>query len=369
VNSRKFFAASTTAALLAFGVAACGDSDDTSGGATSATTPDGGSLSGDIAGSGSSAQDAAQQAWIAGFQSANPDVTIAYDPIGSGGGREAFNAGGNTDYAGTDSPFADEELTAAEDRCKQSGGEFVQIPVYISPIAIVYNLPEVENLQLSPDTLAGIFKQEITTWDDPAIAEDNPDADLPDTDITPVNRSDDSGTTANFTDYLADTAPDVWTFEPDDAWPVKGGEAAEGTSGVVEAVGAGEGTIGYADESQAGDLGIASIKIGDEYVAPSAEGATAAADEAKENTDGKYVFSFDINRTTTNPDSYPIILISSAAACTAYDDSATADIVNGYLNYVISADGQQAAADNAGSAPISSELQQQIQPAVDAIGG
>ncbi len=364
MNTRKFFAITSSAALLALGVAACGDSDSDS--TSGAETVEG--LSGDIAGAGSSSQDAAQQAWIAGFQTSNEEVSIAYDPVGSGGGREAFIAGGKTSFAGTDSPFADEELTGAEDRCDQDGGEFIQIPVYISPIAVVYNLPEVENLQLSPETLAGIFAQDITTWNDDAIAADNPDADLPDTDIVPVNRSDDSGTTKNFTDYMADTAPDVWTFEPDDAWPVDGGEAAEGTSGVVEAVGAGEGTIGYADASQAGDLGVASVKIGDEYVAPSAEGSTAAADAAKEVKDGDYVFSFDIDRTTDDPAQYPLILISSAAACTAYEDSATADIVKGYLGYVISADGQQAAADNAGSAPISSELQQQVQPAVDAIG-
>lgn len=365
MNSRKFFATIASAALLVLGLAACGDSDSTS---DSSSDSGGGDLSGNIAGAGSSAQDAAQQAWIAGFQSANSGVSIAYDPVGSGGGREAFIAGGKTAYAGTDSPFADQELTDAEDRCKQAGGEFIQVPVYISAIDVVYNLPEVEDLQLSPDTIAGIFKQEITKWNDSAIAEDNPDADLPDTDITPVNRSDDSGTTANFTDYLSQTAPDVWTFEPDDAWPVKGGEAADGTSGVIEAVTAGEGAIGYADDSQAGDLGKAKIKIGDTYVAPSSEGATTSADEAKENKDGEYVFSFDIDRTTTNPDAYPLILISSAAACTAYDDASTADIVKGYLDYVISSDGQQAAADNAGSAPISDELQQQIQPAVDAIG-
>jgi phosphate transport system substrate-binding protein len=369
VNSRKLFALTATTGLLALGIAACGDSGDDTSSSAAATASGGTSLSGDIAGAGSSAQDAAQQAWIAGFQTANPDVNIAYDPVGSGGGREQFNAGGKTVYAGTDSSFADDELTAAQDRCKSSGGEFVQVPVYISPIAVIYNLPEVENLQLSPDTIAGIFKQEITTWDDPAIAADNPDADLPSTDITPVNRSDDSGTTANFTDYLEQTAPDTWTFPADDTFPVKGGESAEGTSGVVEAVTQGEGTIGYADESQAGDLGIASVKVGDEYVAPSAEGATAAADAAKENVDGKYVYSFDIDRTTTDTSNYPLILISYDAACTAYDDAGVGDIINGYLSYVISADGQSAAADNAGSAPISEKLQQQIQPAVDAIAG
>ncbi len=368
MNPRKIFVIIASLALLALGIAACGSSDSTST-SNGASSSGGADLSGNIAGAGSSAQDAAQQAWIAGFQTANPNVSIAYDPVGSGGGREAFNAGGKTIYAGTDSSFADDELTAAQDRCKQSGGEFVQVPVYISPIAIIYNLPDVQNLQLSPETLAGIFKQEITKWNDPAIAADNPDATLPDTDITPVNRSDDSGTTNNFTDYLSQTAPSVWTFDASDTFPVKGGESAEGTSGVVQAVTQGEGTIGYADASQAGDLGVAAIKIGSDYVAPSPEGATAAADEAKENVDGKYVYSFAINRTTTNSSAYPIILISYDAACTAYDTAGTGDIVSGYLSYVVSAEGQSAAADNAGSAPISEKLQQQIQPAIDAIAG
>ena len=359
MNSGRIFATTASAALLALGVSACGGGGEGTSGSDA---------SGDIAGAGASSQDAAQQALIAGFQTDNPDDSIAYDPVGSGGGREAFIAGGKTDYAGTDSPFADQELTGAEARCEDTGGEFIQIPAYISPIAVVYNLPEVENLQLSPETVAGIFAQDITKWNDSAIAADNPDANLPDTDIVPVNRSDDSGTTKNFTDYLSQTAPGVWTSEPDDAWPVDGGEAAEGTSGVVGAVGAGAGTIGYADASQAGDLGVAALKIGDEYVAPSAEGATAAADAAKEVKDGDYVFSFEIDRTTDDPAQYPVVLISSLAACTAYEDAGTADIVKGYLSYVVSSDGQQASAENAGSAPISPDLQRQIRPAIDAIG-
>jgi phosphate transport system substrate-binding protein len=363
VNSRKFFAAIAAAALLAFGVAACGSSDDT--GSSDSSTPS--DLSGEIAGAGSSAQEAAQEAWIAGIQDASPDVSIAYDPVGSGGGREQFIAGG-TQYGGTDSAFADEELTDAQKRCSDQGGEMIQIPVYISAIAVVYNLPEVSDLNLSPETLGGIFDQKITKWNDPAIAKDNPDADLPDTAITPVNRSDDSGTTANFTDYLADTAGDAWPYPADDTWPVKGGEAANGTSGVIDAVKNGEGTIGYADESQAGDLGIANIKVGDTWVAPSADGASAAVDEAKESTEGKYIFSYDIDRTTTNPDAYPLLLLSYEMACTVYDDSGQAAIVNALLDYMISADGQDAAASNAGSAPISDQIRGQIQPAVDAIG-
>jgi len=366
VSSRKFLAAIAAIALLALGVAACGSSDDT-GGDDSAPAADA-DLSGEIAGAGASSQEAAQEAWIAGIQDASPDVSIAYDPVGSGGGREQFIAGG-TDYGGTDSVFEGEELSGAIKRCEDQGGEMIQIPVYISPIAIIYNLPEVENLQLSPETLAGIFNQKITNWNDPAIAADNPDADLPDKAITPVNRSDDSGTTGNFTDYLAETAPNDWPHEASDTFPVKGGESAQGTSGVVDAVKNGDGTIGYADFSQAGDLGIASIKIGDEYVAPSAEGAAAVVDESKEdNSEGKYIFSYDLNRTTTSPDSYPIVLVSYEMACTAYDDADSAAIVKALLSYIVSPEGQDAAASNAGSAPISDQLREQIQPAVDAIG-
>ncbi len=256
------------AGLLALTAAACGGSSDSSD--TTASTGGGASLSGEIAGAGSSAQQAAQEAWIAGFQSANPDVSIAYDPVGSGGGREQFVAGG-TAYGGSDSALADEELTGAQQRC---GGEnnLVEVPAYVSPIAVIYNLPDVTSLKLDPETLANIFAQKITKWNDPAIVATNQDVTLPDTNITPVNRSDESGTTENFTDYLSQAAPSVWTFEVSGDWPVKGGEAAEGTSGVVDAVKNGEGTIGYADASQAGDLGVAEIQVGTEFVAPTAGG-------------------------------------------------------------------------------------------------
>src|SRR5262245_27082384 len=215
--SSKWWAVLAACGVLAIGVAACGDDNDDSSGSGSS----GSSVSGELAGAGASSQEAAQEAWIAGFQDSNPDATISYDPVGSGGGREQFIAGGVA-FAGSDSALSDDEgeLTKATDRCKP--GDLVQIPAYVSPIAIVFNLEGVDSLQLSPDTIAGIFAQEITKWNDPAIAKDNPDADLPDTDITPVNRSDESGTTANFTDYMSATAPKVWTYEPDGVWPVKG---------------------------------------------------------------------------------------------------------------------------------------------------
>lgn len=348
---------------LSLGFAACGDDDSDS----ASTTSDAPALSGQIAGAGASSQAAGQEAWQAGFQQNNPDATVSYDPVGSGGGREQFVAGG-TAFGGTDAAFEGEELEGAQERC---GGvdNFIEIPAYISPIGVMYNLPGVDGLQLSPATLAGIMKGDITTWNDPKIAADNPDADLPDSRITVVHRSDESGTTENFVEYLSATAGDVWTYEVSGDWPVKGQEAAQGTSGVVDAIGTGEGTIGYADLSQKGDLGVASIKVGENYVEPSSEAAAKILEESPETDDeGQYVFTYDLQRDTTADGTYPIVLVSYMMACTQYDDAATADLVKGYLGYIISADGQKAAADNAGSAPLSDALTQKITPAVDAIG-
>jgi phosphate transport system substrate-binding protein len=357
--NRKWWLVLAASAILALTAAACGSSD--SGSSSGA--------SGDLAGAGSSAQQAAQEAWTAKFEDQNSDATISYDPIGSGGGRDQFIAGGKTAFAGSDSPFDTDELPKATQRC--APGELIQIPNYISPIAIIYNLPGVDSLQLSPETTAKIFKGEITTWDDPAIKADNPSADLPSTDITPVHRSDESGTTANFTDYLHEAAGSVWTDDPDSSWPLQGGEAGAQTSGMVQAVNAGEGTIGYADASQAQDLGVAKVKVGNTYVAPSAQGATNDFDQSQKDPElsqGKYVFAYKVQRTPTDPSSYPVLLVSYLMGCTKYSDTSTTDLVKAYFSYIISDEGQQVAAENAGSAPIPPGIKKEDQPAVDAIG-
>jgi phosphate transport system substrate-binding protein len=349
-------------AVLAIGVSACGGSSDSSSS---------GSLSGEIAGAGSTAQEAAQEAWIAEFENENSGATISYDAVGSGGGREQFIAGGVA-YAGSDAALEEEEgeLSKAIDRCNP--GKLVEIPAYVSPIAIIYNLEGVESLQLDPEALAKIFNQEITSWNDPAIAKDNPGVELPDTRITPVNRSDESGTTENFTDYLSQVVPSVWTYEVSGDWPVKGGEAAQGTSGVVEAVTAGDGAIGYADASQAGELGIATIKVGKEYVEPTPEAAAKILEESPEAKDlakTPYMFPFELDRKTESQGTYPIVLVSYLIGCTKYGSTDEAALVKGYFNYAISSEGQEVAAENAGSAPLSAALSKKIQPAVDAIEG
>jgi len=183
-----------------------------------------------------------------------------------------------------------------------------------------------------------------------------------------VNRSDESGTTENFTEYLSAAAGADWPHEADGSWPVQGGEAAQGTSGVVGAVQGGQGTIGYADESQAGELGKASIKVGDEFVAPTPE-AAAAVVEASPRVEGGGAnnYAIEIDRDSTAAGTYPIVLVSYEIACTQYPDAAQAGVVKAFLNYVISADGQQAAAGAAGNAPITDAQRTQFQTAVDAI--
>jgi phosphate transport system substrate-binding protein len=321
--------------------------------------------SGSLVGAGSSAQQAAMQGWTAGFAGLQPEVTVNYDPVGSGGGREQFLAGG-TDFAGSDAYLDEEELTQAGQRCGPDG--VFELPNYIAPIAVVFNVDGVDELNLSPTTLAGIFDQRITRWDDPAIAEDNPGVTLPDVPVTPVNRSDESGTTENFVDYLAAAAPEAWPHEVDGNWPVPGGEAAQGNSGVVGAVAAGNGTIGYADLSQAGDLGIARIRVGEEYVAPTPEAAAAVVEnsEAIEGR-GRYDFAIEVNRDTSGSGEYPIVLISYHIGCVTYDDPQTAELLRAFLRYVVSEEGQEAAALVAGSAPISEGLRDLALTAIDAV--
>jgi len=360
----RWLAVTVFAAGLALGVVACGSSESGSGAGSSS-----GGLSGEFAGAGSTAQQAAQEAWIAEFENANSGVTISYDPVGSGGGREQFIAGG-TAYAGSDAALSTEEgeLEKAEKRC--APGELIEVPDYISPIAIVYNLPGVEGLKLDPETLAKIFNQEIASWNDAAIAKDNPGVELPDTRITPVNRSDESGTTENFTEYLSEVVPSVWTHEVSGDWPVKGGEAASGTSGVVEAVSAGEGAIGYADASQAGELSVAKIKVGGEWAEPSAAAAAKVLEESpldKELSPTRNVIAYELDRKTESSGTYPIVLTSYLVACSRYGSASEAEAVKSYLEYVVSPEGQELAARQAGSAPLSPALAQKVAPAIESI--
>lgn len=325
----------------------------------------GAELSGTLAGAGASSQDSAMAAWIAGYNQGQPGVTVNYDGVGSGGGREQLLAGGVA-FAGSDAFLSQEEHAQSQEFCGPGGA--ISIPVYISPVAIPYNLPGVDSLNLSPSVLAQIFNQQITTWNDPAIAEINPDATLPDARITVVNRSDESGTTENFMEYLSAVAAGDWEYEADKVWPVAGGEAAQGTSGVIEVVGSTENAIGYADASAVGQLSTAAIGVGDEFVSFSPEAAAKVVDASEPADTGvEGDLALELARDTTESGAYPIVLVSYHIVCTNYSDAAQGELVKDFIGYVISEEGQTASAEAAGSAPISADLRSQAEESVAAI--
>ncbi len=361
----KLGRAAVVAAAGALLLSSCAANEPAAGPATDGSEAPESTLSGDLAGAGASSMGAAQEAWIAGFQGQNPDVNVTYDPAGSGAGREQFIAGG-VGFAGSDAILGDDELEGEFAACAPDTLP-VDLPVYISPIAVIFNVEGVESLNMDAATIAGIFSDQITNWNDPAIAELNPDVTLPDAPITAVHRSDDSGTTENFTEYLAATAPDVWTEGVFETWAY-GGEGAQGTSGVVDAVTNGTNTIGYADASRAGGLGTVALQVGEEFVPFSAEAAAAAVD-ASPRIEGRHEgdIAVELDRTTTEAGVYPLVLISYAIACTDYEDDATAELVKAYLSYIVSAEGQSAAEANAGNSPISDALRDEVLAVIDTI--
>ena len=338
--------------------------ETSSAAATTETTV---TLAGTLNGSGASSQGSAMEAWIAAFQIANPDVTINYDPTGSGTGRAQFQEGA-TLFTGSDSYWKEEELAGAFPSCV-AGTQPWEFPVYISPIAVIFNLDGIASLNMEPATVAGIFAGEITNWNDASLAAANPGVSLPDLAITAVHRSDESGTSKNFTDYLAAVAGDVWTAGAIEAWPTEfGGEGAQGTSGVISAVSGGNGTIGYADASRAGSLGTVAVKVGADFVAYSPEAAAAVLDasgvvEGRAATD----IAIKVARDTDASGAYPIVLVSYLMGCNEYADKSSVDLVKGWASYLVSEEGQSAAAEAAGAAPISASLREKAQAIIDGI--
>jgi phosphate transport system substrate-binding protein len=348
-------AAVVTVAALA--LTACGTDNAVNSGSTAgATTSAGVPVTGTLTGTGASSISAAMDAWKAGFETANPNAKVQYSPEGSGAGRKAIVAGA-VQFAGSDASLKDEEMTAAKDKCGPNGA--INVPWYISPIAVAFNVPGVKDLKLDAATVAKIFRGDIKNWNDAAIASQNSGAKLPDLAITPVHRSDNSGTTENFTDYLAVAAADVWTDKKSGDWPATlAGENAKGTSGVVKTVTETAGAVTYADDSAVtGALGKVSLKVGDSFVPVTAEAAAKAADAATiVEGRGANDLSLKLDRKTTVAGAYPAILVSYAVFCTQYPDAATADLVKAFGTFVVSDEGQKAAVAAAKSAPLSSSL-------------
>jgi phosphate transport system substrate-binding protein len=282
-------------------------------------------------GSGSTFQKGYQETAIDAYAK-GADVKINYGGGGSGKGRQDL-ADMVVDFAGADAPYKDADLA------KIKGGEVLYFPVLLGPITISYNLDGVDKLKLAPDTLAAIFQRSIKKWNDKAIAADNPGIKLPDAEIVVAHRADGSGTTENFTKYLADAAGKTWTLKAGSTveWPADT-QAGNGNNGVAQIVKSTKGAIGYVDlsDAKASQLKYAQIKNkAGKFIEPTSESASAAADgiDVKDNL----LFSA-LN--AKGDASYPITYQSWVIVYAKQADKDKGNAVKAYVKYLIG-DGQK----------------------------
>lgn len=282
--------------------------------------------------SGATFQQAFQEVAIEAFTKANRGIKINYGAGGSGKGRQDF-ADQVVDFACTDAPYKDADVG------KVKGGAFFYIPNVLGAITVSYHLDGVDKLQLSPGVVAKIFGREITMWNDPAIAADNPGATLPATAIVVVRRSDGSGTTENFTKYLTLAAPDAWKLKSGSTveWPADT-QAGNGNGGVAQIVKSTKGAIGYVDlsDAKASGLQYAAIKnASGAFVAPTAE-AVSASGEGIEIKDNLIFSALD----SKAPTAYPITAQSWCMVYAKQTDKAKATALKAYFTYMLT-DGQK----------------------------
>jgi phosphate transport system substrate-binding protein len=347
--------AATALALAGCSPSALGSGSSPGGGAASSG---GAALSGTLNASGSTFQLTFQEEAISGFKSVQPGITVNYDGVGSGKGR-ANLAAGTVGFAGSDSP-----IPAAE-QAGFRGKTVLYFPVVTGPVTLSYHLSGVRKLELSAPVIAGIFEGRIKTWNDPAIEADNPGASLPATPITLAVRSDSSGTTANFTNFLVKAAGSAWTLGSGSTitWPTSS-RVASGNSAVAQIVKSTPGAIGYVDyaTAKAAGLTFASVKNKDGiYVAPSPASAAAAASRATLKPDDTFSAVW-----AGGAASYPITYQSFDLVYAKQPNANDAKMLQAYLGYLLGA-GQELLP-QLGYAPLPSSIDQQAQAQLSKIG-
>jgi len=337
----KQVVAASGAVAAAIALAACSSSSSSSSSApasagastpaAAASTPaSASSASGTISGAGSTFQTNFQQGAISAFKSVDSGITVNYNPVGSGTGRSDLYA--NTVlYAGSDSPIPSKEASKVP-----AGKTVLYFPVQIGPIAIAYNVSGVTGLKLDATVLAGIFSGKITTWNDPAIKALNPGASLPSSSINLEVRSDSSGTTQNFSQYLVDAAGSAWTLGTAStiSFP-KSAHANDGGSAVAAAVKATSNSIGYVDFSTATATGLTSATIKNsagDYVAPSSASAAAAATHVTPAANLTFLTVDEPGAT-----SYPITYQSWDLVYAEQPNANDAALLQAYLGYLLGA--------------------------------
>lgn len=358
---------------------ACGDSNDSTttttegeaATATSAATEAAGAgdyelsgQTGTLVAEGASSQQNAMDYFGSVYSSEVPGANLAYTPSGSGAGIKNFIAK-QAVFAGSDSPLKDGEVEQAKERCE--GNDAWHLPFVIGPVAIAYNLEGVDELNLTVDNLIDIFKGEITNWNDPKIAESNPDAALPDQNITVFYRSDESGTSDNFQKFLVAASDGKWDTTGK-AFPNTVGTGANGSSGVSQEVGATPGAITYVESGFVEQNGIASANIdfGSGPVELTAESVNNALEALEFTTEGNdMVVDSDALFASKETDAYPLVLTTYEIVCSAGYDEETSNMVKDFLN--LSLDSQDDELEDAGFVPVTGKLAERLREAVNAI--
>jgi phosphate transport system substrate-binding protein len=355
----------------ALALSACGsDNNSTSssggaaaGGSTAGASSPANCFSGTLNGEGSTAQKNAIEAAIKAFQSGCGDATINYNATGSGAGIKQFT-GKQVDFAGSDSALKTEEAASAKTAC---GSDAWNLPMVAGPIAIAYNVKGLNSLVLNAEVAAKIFNGVVTTWNDPAITTLNAGASLPATPIKVFFRSDESGTTENFTSYLKAAAPSVWTAAPAKKWTGKG-EGKEKSAGVSSAVASTDGGITYTEWSYVSQnkLAMARIDTGSgtpvELTGATAGKAVAAATQVGTGND----LALKLDYATKADGAYPIVLMTYEIVCSKYADANKGKAVNAFLTSFAS-DQTQSGLEELGYAPLPKEVQSKVQTAVGAV--
>jgi phosphate transport system substrate-binding protein len=268
------------------------------------------------------------QKWFSDYHQQHPDVEINYQSIGSGGGIAQLKAG-TVDFGASDMPLDDT-------KAKQIPISFVQLPTVLGSIVPAYNLPEVKTeLKFTPEMLAGIYLGQITKWNDKAIAKANPGVSLPDKGIVVVHRSDGSGTTFVFTDYLSKISSEWKSAVGSNTsvkWPV--GFGAKGNEGVAGMIRQMDGAIGYVELIYALQNHITFGPVQNasgNFVKASLESTTAAAASAK-------MSPTDFRVSITNApgkDAYPISTFTYLLIPTQWKDQTKEKAVVGFLNWML----------------------------------
>jgi phosphate transport system substrate-binding protein len=270
--------------------------------------------------------------WFSEYNKLHPDIRFNYQSIGSGGGiRQVTDK--TVDFGASDAPMTDEELSKA--------ASVIHVPTVLGAVVVVFNVKGVEQLKLSPETLAGIFLGTVKTWNDPALAKENPGVSLPATPITVVHRADGSGTSAIFTDYLAKVSPE-WKAKVGAGksvkWPVGlGGKGNEGVTGLVKQTG---GTLGYVELAYANQNKLTTAALKNKaghYVRPSIESTSAAAAGAAIPADFRASLTDASGETA-----YPISAFTYLLVDTAPKDAAKAQALQKFLAWAVH-DGQKLA--------------------------